>query len=315
MAGAPLTSTYQGAGGSRTFITDDIFNIAPADTPILSSIPTREAERELVTYQADTLTAVTITGTVEGASMAFTSGAARDQVSNYTIIQTKTISVSHTQEAKAKRGNIGGLRSEVQYETTKKMKELGRDMEAAAIRSTSASGTSAVARTLDGLQVRITSNTDTSSAARAYTRTLHNTLMQQVAQAGGDPDILVGKPGVIRAIADFASAVGGGNVYYTEPASSHKLMDFWRTLMDPFGTRRVMLHKYGFSTASATATATASAGVMALSTNQMAKWVLIDVQVTKAAKTGISHDWFAECEWTLQEGEEAAHAQWLNLSN
>lgn len=315
MAGAPLTSTYQGAGGNRTFITDDIFMISPDETPILSRLRSKPAQTTLVQWQTDSLAAAATAGTIEGASITFSSGAARTGVSNYTMIHSIAISVSHTQEDRAKRGNIGGLRSEVQYETTKKLKELARNMELAAIRSTSASGTSAAARALDGLQARITSENNTSATSRAYTRALHNTVIQGVIDNGGQPNLLVAKPGVIAAIADFASAVGGGNVYFTQPASDGVLRDMFRTIVDPFGTRQVVLHKYGFSTASATATADASAAAMLLQTDQMCKWVLRDVTVHKAAKTGLSHDSFAEVEWTLQEGNEGAHAQIRNLNN
>src|SRR3990167_7399785 len=119
MSGAPLTSTYQGAGGNRTWVTDDIFNIAPDETPILSLIKTKEAMSTLVQYQTDTLSTPVTAGTIEGASSTFGSGVARSQVYNYTMIHTEDISVSHTQEDRAKRGIVGGLKSEVQYETAK----------------------------------------------------------------------------------------------------------------------------------------------------------------------------------------------------
>jgi len=315
MAGAPLTSTYQGAGGSRTFITDDIFMISPEDTPILSRLKSKPAQNTLVQWQTDSLLTPATAGTAEGASIAFSSGVARSAASNYTMIHVVAISVSHTQEDRATRGNIGGLRSEVQYETTKKLKELARNMEVAAIRSTSASGASGTARALDGLQARITTVNNTSASSRAYTRALHNTVVQSIITGGGEPNLLVAKPGVVAAIADFASAVGGGNVYYTQPAADGVLRDMFRTIVDPFGTRQVVLHKYGFATASATATADASASMFLLQTNQMCKWVLRDVTVHKAAKTGLSHDSFAEVEWTLQEGLESAHGQVRNLNN
>jgi hypothetical protein len=203
-------ATYQTytAIGQREDLMDVIYNIAPTETPFMSSIGKTSATARLHEWQTDTLAAaVTTNAAIEGASATSASITPSVRVGNRTQISQKTIAISGTLETV----NKAGRRSEKAYQLAKASSELQRDMEATLLsNNVAADGDgSTTARTLGGLQTWLSSNYSGGSGGsagtlgttarvtgtdRAFTATLLNTVMQSAFTNGGSPTMLFVTP-------------------------------------------------------------------------------------------------------------------------
>ncbi len=203
-------ATYQTytAIGQREDLMDVIYNIAPTETPFMSSIGKTSATARLHEWQTDTLAAaVTTNAAIEGATATSASITPSVRVGNRTQISQKTIAISGTLETV----NKAGRRSEKAYQLAKASSELKRDMEATLLsNNVAADGDgSTTARTLGGLQTWLSSNYSggsggsagglgttarTTGTDRAFTATLLNTVMQSAFTNGGSPTMLFVTP-------------------------------------------------------------------------------------------------------------------------
>jgi hypothetical protein len=203
-------ATYQTytAIGQREDLMDVIYNIAPTETPFMSSIGKTSATARLHEWQTDTLAAaVTTNAAIEGATASSASITPSVRVGNRTQISQKTIAISGTLETV----NKAGRRSEKAYQLAKASSELKRDMEATLLsNNVAADGDgSTTARTLGGLQTWLSSNYSggsggsagglgttarTTGTDRAFTATLLNTVMQSAFTNGGSPTMLFVTP-------------------------------------------------------------------------------------------------------------------------
>jgi hypothetical protein len=203
-------ATYQTytAIGQREDLMDVIYNIAPTETPFMSSIGKTSATARLHEWQTDTLAAaVTTNAAIEGATATSASITPSVRVGNRTQISQKTIAISGTLETV----NKAGRRSEKAYQLAKASSELKRDMEATLLsNNVAADGDgSTTARTLGGLQTWLSSNYSGGSGGsagtlgttarvtgtdRAFTATLLNTVMQSAFTNGGSPTMLFVTP-------------------------------------------------------------------------------------------------------------------------
>ncbi len=203
-------ATYQTytAIGQREDLMDVIYNIAPTETPFMSSIGKTSATARLHEWQTDTLAAaVTTNAAIEGATASSASITPSVRVGNRTQISQKTIAISGTLETV----NKAGRRSEKAYQLAKASSELKRDMEATLLsNNVAADGDgSTTARTLGGLQTWLSSNYSGGSGGsagtlgttarvtgtdRAFTATLLNTVMQSAFTNGGSPTMLFVTP-------------------------------------------------------------------------------------------------------------------------
>ena len=121
----------------------------------------------------------------EGASASFATAdiTVRSRLANYTQLLRKTFSVSYTQGAV----DVAGLSDEFDHQRELKTKELARDINAALINQTSASGTSAAARTMLGALGAITTNTSDGQNG-PLTQGIYNQLQQAIWVQGGRPN-------------------------------------------------------------------------------------------------------------------------------
>ena len=189
------------AVGNRESLADAIYNISPAETPFISAIGKGKAYSVYEEWQTDALTAAANNKVEQGNESSAVAITATTRVGNRTQISEKTYAVTGTQEAV----NKAGRSSEVSYQDAKKMVELKRDLEFAALQNGSftaaASGTPGQAR---GVLGWIATNTTKGTGAAAdpiissntapvdgtqvaLTEAMLKTIAQKCWEQGGDP--------------------------------------------------------------------------------------------------------------------------------
>ena len=194
------------AGGSRTVeatrdVNDIIRNIAPTETPLLSSLtilPTSQVKYEWLT---DTLV------TEDPNNAMPHDGDAGDAVDtqrtlldNYCQIFNVTASVNWTQ----RRVGQYGITDEMAYQKTKKLVELKRHIEKRILSNgAKQAGTPANTDTpyMDGLATQITVNVD---SAGTFNQTTMTSLMQTIMDSGGDPTVVYCDSTRKKAITNFS---------------------------------------------------------------------------------------------------------------
>ena len=147
--------------GNREDLINLITMISPAETVVMSAIGKTSAKSRVHEWLTETLQASnSANAVVEGSAAVFASGdlTPRTRLTNHTQILRKGFSTSRTQDVIDKAGVAG---TEFDHQRMLKTKELARDMNAALINQTSASGDSATARTLHGLLAATTTNVRT----------------------------------------------------------------------------------------------------------------------------------------------------------
>ena len=162
-----IFTTYNasGAGHLDRDVSDFVVNVAPREAPFFNLIGTNKGSARVKENVTDDLaTAVSTNAAVEGADLVDKTISTRPVEKNYMQIFTNTINISGTQEEVVKFGNVT---SEIAYQIQKAYKELARDVESSLINGVSATGTTAVARTMSGLVEKITTNTATASTSSA----------------------------------------------------------------------------------------------------------------------------------------------------
>jgi hypothetical protein len=142
--------------GVREDLEDNIYRVAPEETPFISNIGTTKAKATYHEWQTETLaTAVATNAQLEGDDYALSAGNLTTRVGNTLQILAKTGGVSETQEVVDKAGRD----SELARQKVLKTIELKRDLEMRAIGNYAAVAESgATTRKLGGLMAWITSN-------------------------------------------------------------------------------------------------------------------------------------------------------------
>lgn len=212
-------------------VEDRIYNFRPTDTPFISGLARRKVTNRFHEWTADTYRAPNrANASIEAADATFPDVTQPGQYNNRTQIIQDSMSISGTTEAVKKYGR----KSEVARQKTKKMVELKKDIEAAAIgNGTAVTGTAGVAGQMRGLFGFIATNdslnpdtgvspnpqTNTAPTAgtlRAFGEGLLRTVLTGVYESGGDASVLMVSP-QHKLVADSFSAnvdrtneVGGG---------------------------------------------------------------------------------------------------------
>lgn len=152
----------------------------------MSRIGKGNATARVHEWLTETLQAAATAGIVEGATAAFASSdiTVRARLTNVTHILRRTFSTSYTQDEVNKAGVAG---TEFDHQRLLKTKELARDMNRSLIRSTSATGTSSVARAMAGALQAITSFTAAADSLPVE-QPAYNALLQNIWADGGKPN-------------------------------------------------------------------------------------------------------------------------------
>jgi hypothetical protein len=176
--------------GQREDLSNTIYNIAPTETPVVSSIGKTKATATFHEWQTDDLAAASAAGLIEGADATGASDSPTTRVGNRTQIQGKTVHISGTLDAVDKAGRktetayqrVGnrtqiqgktvhisgtldavdkaGRKTETAYQLAKAGQELKRDMEKTILGNVGQSNGTAgsAARLLGSIQTWLQSN-------------------------------------------------------------------------------------------------------------------------------------------------------------
>lgn len=280
---ANVTGTYKSYDqvGKKEDIEDIIYDISPTLTPFTSSIGTSTASAVLHQWQEDELAAVGTNAVAEGADAGTASADTTTLKSAYTQIFSKVVQTSGTADVVEKYGRG----SELQYQIAKKGKEMRRDIEHAFVGAGQAGGSGAndtgtdnadnsTIRTLTSAQDQIDSTTtSTSGSNRAFTETLLLDTLQDVYEAGGDPNQIQVTPSHSLVVAGFAASSGRTR----DIESGTKLVNAVDLYVSPFGECAVVPNRFLDANS-----------CLVLDTEYWSRAVLRPMQTIVLAKTGDS---------------------------
>lgn len=250
MAQPAGTHSSYDANGNREDLSDVIHNIAPYETPVLSAMKKTGAESTLHEYQTDDLAAPSGTNAhVEGDDAAPEGSGATIRLDNQTQIFKKHVVVTGTQEKVKK----AGRRSEVAYETAKKLKELKTDMEMSifGVNQSKVVGNDTTARVMGSLQSYIVTNTvfgvggadptgngvdgRTDGTQVAMTEQMLRDVLQLTYTAGARPSMLI-----VGAHNKGVASSFTGNAQKEIDVTSKKIVDTVDVYVGDFATLKIM---------------------------------------------------------------------------
>lgn len=219
MAQPAGTQDTYGSIGNREDLSDIIYNIAPYETPLLTAMKKCKADAALHEWQTDDLDAPSGTNRhVEGDDAAPEGQSPTVRLNNFTQIFKKHVVVTGTQEKVRK----AGRRSEVAYQTAKKMKELKTDMEMSimGVNQAKVGGDSTTARVMGSIQSYLTENTTfgatgadptgngvnarTDGTQAAFTENMLKDVLELTYANGANPTMLFVGPHNKRVASGFA---------------------------------------------------------------------------------------------------------------
>lgn len=244
--------TYDTAGQKLSF-DDVIYNIAPTDTPLVSSLDRVSVGDVLHQWQNDTLSAAANNKQLEGDEFTDEAQTATTIWTNYTQISTKVINVSATNQVVKKygRGN------ELAYQVKKSGEELKRDIEFALTQNGTANagaeGTERQARGLDGWiytndllnggtspnPVPATNTGPSNGTQRAFTESLLREAQRLAWTEGGNPTVLMCGP-FNRSVVDSFT----GYATRFDDSKDKKLTATISVYVGPYGELKVVPNRF-----------------------------------------------------------------------
>ena len=238
---ANVSGTYKSYDqiGKKEDVEDIIYDISPTLTPFTSSVGAGMASATLHQWQQDDLAAVGTNAAVEGADAGTSSVDTTTMNTNHTQIFTKVVQTSGTADAVQKYGRD----SELAYQIGKKGKELRRDIEHAFVGAVQAgtAGNGSTARQLTSAQNQIdSSTTSTAGSNRAFTETLLLGVLQDVYEAGGDPNQIQVTPSHSVTVSNFAASSGRERDFGT----GTRLVNVVDVYVSPFGECSVVPNRF-----------------------------------------------------------------------
>lgn len=305
-------ATYS-AIGNREDLSDIIYDVSKADTPVLSAIPKTKATGVKHEWQKDVLDTASSTNFVlEGDAVTAVAATATTRVFNYCCISDKRPRVTGTQEAVSK----AGRKSEMAYQMERKMKALKRDVEKIILENNAeVAGNATLKRECSGLQAWVKTNTSiaadataatgdgtdahTDGAPRALTETFVETVLASAWTNGGMPSL-----GVMNAFQKRKFAGFSGNSTRFDKAEDRKVTNSVDVYIDPLGNeiRLVPCRQ-------------APTDVVYFIDPEYLKFATLrDFQAHDIARTGDSMAKQILVEYTLEVCNEAAHAGIYDLT-
>ena len=225
--------------GAREDLADLISNISPVDTMFYSGLGEAGASNTKVEWQIDSLASAGSNAHLEGDNESPEACSPTTRVYNYTQIQKKVFNVSNTNEAIKK----AGRKSEVNYQTAKKSKELARDVEYAFLQESFASpeqGNESTARKMKGILNWITTNS-VNANSNSLTQAMFDECIQDMFSTGATPPFTAfAHPIQVAKIADFPNASGKN---YRMMVEEGKLPAYVDVYVNNFGTTAVKVHR------------------------------------------------------------------------
>ena len=304
--------TYD-AVGNREDLVDVIYDVSPAETPLLSSIKKGKATSTKHEWLTRSLAAASATNfVVEGEDAATDAANANVRVFNYTAISDKVARVSGTQEKVDK----AGMKSVMAREMVDKMKELKRDVESALLENNAyVAGTSSVARECAGIPAYVKTNiskaSDGTAAAGtgtdAYTDGTARALQESFVEAalatawsnGGNPT-----KGFLNAFQKRKFATFSGSSTKMSDGDKRKVVNSVDVYIDPLGNEVSLVPCRHMPTDM----------IYFIDPEYVEFCSLRNFQSHDLAKTGDSERKQILVEYTLQVSNEKAHAGVYDLT-
>ena len=223
--------------GEREDLINLVTSISPEETVTMSRLGRANAKSFKHDWLTQALAAAdSANAIIDGASATFASSdyTARVSVTNYTQILRRVFSSSYSQEAIVQ----AGVSSEFANQRELKTKEVKRDANSALINQTSASGTSAVARRVNGVLAAITTNTR-DGGGKALEQILYNDLLQSIWDQGGHPNVTYCGGFQKRVISNWTPQ---GGQRWTD-AEGRKIINTIDTYSSDFGMQTILLER------------------------------------------------------------------------
>jgi hypothetical protein len=305
--------------GNREDLSNRIFDASPTDTPFVSSIRKAKAKNTLHEWQRDKLRAPQVgNAAVEGADATYDAQTPTDRLNNVTQIVRDTLSISDTQEAVT---HAGG--KELSRLKAKKMIELKKDVEAAAIANkTAVLGSGVLGRQMRGLAGWIQANNSlgvggaapnsstntapTAGTARAFAETDFKTAIRLAYENGGNVTMALMRPTVKQLASAFTGNVQRTNEVTKNPKTT-TLNTAFTFYGSDFGTIRMVPNRVMTA-------AGVDNNVYGIDTEYWALATLRSWKATELAKTGSARNFMIEWEGTLESREERASFAVRDLS-
>ena len=243
--------TYNSSASNARDVDKCVTNISPQGTPLFNAIGQTVARARFHEFVTDVDAAAADNAMIEGATFENTAIIQRGVIGNWCQIFRKVIDVSETQEEIEK---LGGVQSEVKYQTQKAMRELAKDIERAFCVGATASGNgltaNASARYLGGCTSLVTTATcataasatewaGTGSANLILFENKLNDWLEQMWDVGEVPTQLFCEGTIKRRI----SALTAGSTKNTE-SKDKKLINTISVYESEFGVHKVSLERY-----------------------------------------------------------------------
>ena len=302
-----ITYTSGMSNSIREELSDIITNIAPTDTPFISTIKKGKVKTTKPEWLEDTLDAAASNAVLEGKDTEAAAVTPPTRVFNYTQILEKSFMISGTLEVVDK----AGRKSEIQYQTGLKTKALARDVEWNALNQTIAAGGASTPRQMKGAFEWVATNTydfgATPAAGNHITEELLNDQLQACWEAGGDPDTVLAPPAQKRKISAFTD---DGRLHVHTTADAKKVIMTVRVMETDFGTVVIIPSRHSGETGS-------DPYYQKLLIYEKGKFELAylrPLKRIKLAKTGDHEKFLINVELTLKCLADEAHAKITNLS-
>ena len=213
-------------------VTAEITNLDFKSTPFLSNIGESSASNTLHEWQTDTYESSAANAQIEGSSASVADLVQPTRSTNIVQLFRKVVSVSDTESAIPHYG----MGDPFTYQTDKKMTELMRDTELAAIKGTRASGSSGVARQMDGAIALITTNKTARASGTCFSETEFNDIVAGIYNSGTDSTVdLVLLPSYLKLVVDRFNTKTTSNL----EAGSFKQVLRVETYVSAFGVHNI----------------------------------------------------------------------------
>lgn len=304
--------------GDREDLSDVIYDISPAETPLFSRAKRGKADSTLHEWQTDVLASAAANAHIEGDDTDAETISQPTRVGNYTQISKKVAQVSGSTEA-IKRA---GRKSEMSRAMSRKMKELKLDIELALFANNGAAvGAAGAARESAGLGAIVISNIGNIGATGAtpsYTNGIPATARTDGTQVafteamlqdgqtaawenGGSPDVLY--VGAFNKAAVSAFAGIATKTIDQSKAAPAVIVGSADVYVGEFGNITVMPSRQ-----------IRARDAYLIDHEYVEVAYLRPFKQEKLAKTGDSEKRHVIVEWTLKVGNEKAHAGIFDLT-
>lgn len=217
-------------------VVDAIYNVDYTATPFVSRIGESVATNTLHSWLQDTLAAPAANANAESSDAVIVDAVNPVRHSNVVQLFRKVITVSDTELALPQYG----MNDPFEYQTQKRMKEIARDIELAAVTGTRASGSSGVARQADGAIALITTNKTAQTSGTCFAESVLLNLLSGVYSGGTDEDVdlLLTGPALKLAIDKFTT----NTTKYLDATAFEQALRV-DTYMSSFGIHKIVLSR------------------------------------------------------------------------